>query len=198
MQPLTVLLMGPQGSGKGTQLELLRAFLEQKTKAPVLCFESGKEFRSFTQGERFTHRCVRESLERGERQPEFLATLLLGSFLVNHASAGEHLIIDGFPRTVLQAEVLDSAVTFYKRSPVHVVVLDINDSEAVRRLVKRGRHDDTDEGILERLRWYRAGVSPIIDHYQNKPGYIVSRVNGDQPAAGVHRAILAALCLDNA
>ena len=95
MHRLTILFMGPQGSGKGTQLELLKDILAKKGEMPVHSLETGKAFRSFMRGERLTHRLVRESLGRGERQPDFLATFLLGSLCIEHINGNEHLIIDG-------------------------------------------------------------------------------------------------------
>lgn len=193
MQLFTILLMGPQGSGKGTQRELLERFFAEKKDAPVRSLETGMAFRSFIQGKGFTHQLVRESLERGERQPDFLATHLLASLFVEHVAGDEHLIIDGYPRTLSQAEIFDGAMQFYKRSPVQIISLELGESKAIERLVKRGRKDDTEEGIKERLRWYRDEVAPITDLYRSRTRYRVHEINGDQAVEEVHRDIVKAL-----
>jgi guanylate kinase len=173
-RPMAIILMGPQGSGKGTQLALLRDHFESKQE-PVLTVETGKAFRVFVEGKGHTYDMVRESLMRGERQPDFLASLLWENFFVEHIKGNEHLVMDGFPRTLLQAE--------------------LDESKAVERLLKRGRADDTESAIRERLRWYREEVEPIIGYYQKKPGHVVLPINADQSIEVVQRDILQALKL---
>lgn len=73
-RPMAIILMGPQGSGKGTQLSLLREYFQTKN-TKVLTVETGKAFRAFIEGKGYTHDLVRESLLRGERQPDFLRLL---------------------------------------------------------------------------------------------------------------------------
>ena len=195
MEPLTILFMGPQGSGKGTQLELLKGFLAKKGETPIHSVETGKMFRSFMRGERLTHRLMRESLDQGKRQPDFLATFLLGSWCVENIAGMEHIIIDGYPRTLPQADTFDGVMQFYKRYPAHVVSLELDETRAMERLLKRGRHDDNTQGIRERLRWYREEVSPIIDMYRSREYYIVHAINANQAIENVHRDICAALKL---
>lgn len=94
--------------------------------------------------------------------------------------------MDGFPRTLLQAEMLDTALGFYHLYPLKVILLELNEAKAVERLVKRGREDDTETAIRERLRWYREEVEPIIDYYRKKPGHVVITINADQSVEAVH------------
>lgn len=203
MEPLTILFMGPQGSGKGTQLELLKDFLAKKGASllatqgemPVHSIETGKMFRAFMEGEHFTHRLIRESLGRGERSPDFLATFLLASWCVENIAGGEHIIIDGYPRTMPQADTFEGVAQFYKRYPVQILSLELDEARAMERLLKRGRHDDNERGIAERLRWYREKVLPIIDLYRKREGYIVHSINAGQSIEDVHRDICALLKL---
>lgn len=191
-RPLSVIFMGPQGSGKGTQLALLSEFLKKRGEK-VLAVETGKAFRVFMEGINYTHELVREGLARGERQPEFLATLLWGSSFVDQITNGDHILMDGFPRTILETQILDTAMGFYHRYPVHIVFLELSEEKAVERLLKRGRHDDTEGAIKERLRWYREEVAPIAEYYKKAPGYLVHSIDGDQEIEQVHREILSAL-----
>src|SRR5262249_32683556 len=141
------------------------------------------------------NRLVKESLDRGERQQVFLPVYLWASAFIEQLTGNEHVIIDGSPRTILEAEVLDTAMMFYQRHPVQVIFLELSEEKAIERLLKRGRHDDTEDGIKERLRWYREEVMPVIDYYRTKQGYTVISINGDQTVDEVHQDIVKALGL---
>lgn len=183
--------MGMQGAGKGTQAHLLEEYL--KKSGEVFRFETGKNFRAFAEGEGYTAGLVRESLARGEVQPEFLSVMLWGGGFAREFTGAEHILIDGFPRSVRERELLSGALGFYKRLPARVLFLDITDEVAFLRMKERGRADDTDEAISERLRWYREQVSPIIDEYEKDSNYELVRVNGEQTVEAVHSDIVANL-----
>ena len=77
MNQLTVIFLGPQGSGKGTQVDLLADYLKKMDTRPVGVFGMGKMLRDFCTKEGYSQKLVRESIERGEMQPDFLVTTLL-------------------------------------------------------------------------------------------------------------------------
>lgn len=191
MPSLTIIFMGPQGSGKGTQLELLRKFIEaQDPERPVVQFEMGAALRAFGGKEGYSQNTVRESLARGEIQPDFLCTTLLTNALIENIRGDEHLLMDGFPRTLTQAKLLGPLFAFYKRENPTILSVTLDEGPAVERLIKRGRHDDTEEGIRKRFSWYREFVVPTLEYFQSDPLYRVVEVNGDQEAEKVHKDII--------
>ncbi|NCO61917.1 hypothetical protein GW879_00490, partial [Candidatus Kaiserbacteria bacterium] len=120
MQPLTIIFIGPQGSGKGTQIEKLDIVLNKKDPTrQTLDIQTGRRFRALAmRGEGYTEDHVSATLDSGVLQPLFLSVVLWGDAMREHLNPDCHVLIDGFPRTVAEAIVLESALSFYKRDSV--------------------------------------------------------------------------------
>ncbi|MDE1925032.1 MAG: nucleoside monophosphate kinase [Patescibacteria group bacterium] len=197
MQQQTIIFLGPQGCGKGTHAELLKRYLERADPArSVLYFSAGKQLRAFVDGKSYTADLNRSIIERGGLLPTFLSVHVFSEQLMREMKGNEHLIIDGFPRTEDQVPVLDSALRFYKRESPVVIYINISDEEALKRLLLRGRADDTEAGIKERLAWTREHIAPILDWFRNNPMYKVVEIQGEQTIEAVHRDIDKALGLN--
>lgn len=197
MQPYTVIFIGPQGSGKGTQIEKLDAALTAKDPTRrVVDIQTGRRFRALAaRGEGYTEQHVAETLDTGMLQPHFLTVVLWGDAMIQHVDPDCHLLIDGFPRTVEQAKVLESALSFYHRSPLHIINLDTPEEVVRERMKGRARPDDTDASIEERLRWYREETLPVVEYYRSRPDTVVLDIDGTDTIDGVHEAILTGLGL---
>jgi len=102
----------------------------------------------------------------------------------------EHLITDGFPRTEDQAHVLDSAMRFYERKQPTVLHITLSEGEAMKRLTKRGRSDDTEAGIRERLQWNREQAMPLNDWFKKNSLYRFLEIDGDRSVEDIHADIL--------
>ncbi len=187
---LTVMFSGPQGSGKGTQITKLTDYLTQKDTRKVVSFGMGKALREFAAKGGYTGDQVAESLARGELQPLFLASALLAEYFVEHLEGKEHLIVDGFPRQENQLAVYDSAIQFYKRLSPTILNVVISDDVAVERLLKRGRNDDTPEGIKKRLAWSSGHTKPVLEWFRKNPYYRVIDVDGERSIDEIHQDIL--------
>jgi adenylate kinase len=197
-QPYTVIFIGPQGSGKGTQIEKLKTVLEERdTRRRVVDIQTGRRFRSLAaKQETFAEDKVAETLDAGSLQPDFLSAVLWGQAMVDQLDPKSHLLIDGFPRTVAQIPDLEDALHFFERGTVIVINL-ITPEELVRtRMHSRARADDTDASIEERLRWYREDTLPVVDYYRARADTIVYDVDGTESIEGVHNQILTALNLN--
>jgi len=191
----TTIFLGPQGSGKGTQAKLLKEYLERNDSVhSVRYLEMGRSLREFGESGGYTQQLVHESLLRGELQPAFLSSYLMAKFFIEEVKGEEHIVVDGFPRELVQANIFDTAIEFYKRKPV-LLYVNVPDEEAVARLLKRGRNDDTEEGIRHRLSWSRVQMMPTIEAYKNNALYRVVEINGAQEREAVHQNILKALSL---
>lgn len=195
MQPKTVIFIGPQGSGKGTQIEKLDAVLKQLDPTrEVVDIQTGRRFRSLAaKQEGYTENHVAETLDSGVLQPLFLSVHLWGDAMHEHVDDTCHLLIDGFPRTTAEAKVLESALAFYKRNPVDVINLDTPEAVVRERMTGRGRADDTSDSIEARLKWYKEEVLPVIAYYRKREGATVHDIDGTLSIEGVHQAILGAL-----
>ncbi len=195
-KPLTFIFAGPSGSGKGTQVDLLKQYLAKKTpKIPQYSSYTGDGFRNLMNGTTLAAHLAKKIQEVGGLQPEFLAIYLWADNLIKNVTGKEHLFIDGSPRKPGEAIVLNSAMEFYRREPVHILDIVVSGAETKRRLLLRGRHDDTEEGIARRLSWYKTQVVPAVDYLKKQPRYRFYDIDGEQTPAEVHKSIIEALQL---
>jgi len=195
MQAQTFIFIGPQGSGKGTQADRLTAHLQESDSRDVFHFEAGQQFRKLADRSGYTSERVQETLTRGDLQPSFLATHFWGGAFIKNVDPRTHLIIDGSPRRMLEARIMDEALKFYKRSEPVVLHVDITREESFNRLSDRGRDDDTNSGIQRRLDQYEAETQPVIEHYQAKDGFRYEQIDGMQSVAEVEPEIRSAINL---
>ena len=189
MPQQTVIFLGPQGSGKGTQVELLAKHLEESDSQGIVYFSAGKTFREFSHRDNYTASLVRPAISRGELIPFFLTAGLWANDLAENMKENTHLLIDGFPRMVEQIPTLNSAMEFYNRKEVVVVNIDISDEEAVKRLLLRHRTDDTAEGIQKRLAWSREQAGPIEAWFKSNPRYRIVHILGERPIEEVQKDV---------
>lgn len=152
---MKILLIGPQGSGKSTQGKLLAQFLG----LPYI--SSGNLFREMG-GE------IKQILDQGKLVDDQTTAKIVEAKL-NGEEYGNGFILDGYPRTMEQIKLFDPG--FDK-----VIYLDLSDKEATKRLLARGREDDTEELIAERLRNYHREINPILDYYRQKE--ILKQIDG--------------------
>ena len=194
----TIVLVGPSGSGKGTQAALLKKHLhELHPDRPILHIETGSRFRNFIEQEGYTNNLMKTILGKGILAPDFITEWLFVSGLVDQMTEDTILILDGFPRTASQAMTLDSALDYYGRSSVSVLNINV-DPEIVReRLLDRGREDDQSiEAVNNRINWYAKNVLPTIKYLRVQPQYHVFDIDGAQSIDGVHTQIKEALKTD--
>ncbi|MEY2665346.1 MAG: hypothetical protein RLZZ480_451 [Candidatus Parcubacteria bacterium] len=195
---LTIIFVGPQGSGKGTQIEKLdKVMVEKDPIRRVVDIQTGRRFRALAaRSETFAEKKVAATLDTGMLQPDFLTHILWGEAMLDQLDPKSHLLIDGFPRTVTQAHVLDDAFTFFERKNIHVINLETPEEVVRARMASRARADDTSESIEERLRWYRDDTLPVLDYYRARPDITVHDIDGMDTIDGVHEQILTALKLN--
>lgn len=195
MEPLTIIFVGPQGSGKGTQIEKLDALL--RTKYPTrqtVDFQTGRRFRALAlRGEGYTEKMLAPTLDTGTLQPLFLSVLLWADAMSEHLDDQRHALIDGFPRTVAEATVLESAFAFYNRKKVIVINLNTPEEVVRGRMIVRSRKDDTLESIEARLKWYREETISVLAYYKARASTQVIDIDGTRSIDEVHAEILLAL-----
>lgn len=197
MEKQTVIFIGPQGSGKGTQIEKLDTVLRDLDPTRrIVDIQTGRRFRAMAaKSEGYTEKKIQATLNTGMLQPLFLSTSLWGDAMREHVDNQCHLLIDGFPRVVSEAEVLESALAFYERNPLSIINLDTPEEVVRERMHSRAREDDTTESIEERLRWYREETLPVVDYYRVRKDTVVHDIDGTDTIEGVHNQIIEALGL---
>lgn len=191
MQPQTFIFFGPSGSGKGTQAKLLQEVLKQKdSERKILYIETGQKFRELAEGDSLTANEIKNVLEKGGLMPVFLPIHIWTEYLVNNVKGDEHIFFDGVSRRLVEANVLDSALKFYKRESLTVISIECSDEWAIKLMKGRGRADDTEEEMKKRLAWYKENTVPAIEYFKNDPDYKFISINGEQTIEEVHQEIM--------
>jgi adenylate kinase len=186
--PLNVLLLGPQGAGKGTQASRISA------EYGIPHIASGEILRAEMQADTELGRRVKDVYDRGDLVSDDLMIELIRTRLAQ-PDTEVGFVLDGFPRTTVQAEALDAMFNEIGRSFSVVFALQIPDEVAFERLRKRaeieGRADDTDEAIRRRLENYHRETEPLIEYYRVR-GNLVP-IHGDRSENQVFAEIQSAL-----
>jgi len=193
--PQTFMFIGRSGCGKGTQAALLHDYIKkQDQKREILMIETGVKIRAFIAEEKgYAAELSREIYDAGVLQPGFLTTWTWSSVLIKELREDMNLMFDGTPRRILEAHLLDSAFTFFKREKPHLIFLNVSREWACERLLARKRMDDGKKDIDARLAWYDTEVVPAIEFYRNNSDYRFHNINGEQEIAKVHFDVIKSL-----
>ena len=192
----TYIFIGASGSGKGTQVALLKEYITKKDpETPIYYVQTGAYFREFIKSETYAAHVAREVQEHGGLQPSFLAMWIWSDLFVKNLTGNEHLILDGAPRTTSEAHHLDIAMKFFKRERPVVIYLKVHREWSFRHLMERaekeGRSDDNEASINRRLDWFDRDVLPTVNHYRRDRDYDFIEINGENSIEEVHREIIA-------
>ena len=187
---MNVLLLGPQGSGKGTQAKLIA-----KTYG-IPQVATGDMARELKELDTPLGHEVKEIYDRGE----LLSDDLIVRMIRDRLSRGDTIpgfILDGFPRNLAQAEALDALLEEVGRRLDVVFEFQIGDREVLMeriaiRAVEEGRTDDTPDAIRKRLEIYDRETAPLVEHYRAKHANVVG-IHADQPVDDVFAEVREAL-----
>jgi len=188
MHSLTVLFFGPQGSGKGTQVKLLIENLKKRSDRSIIHIDMGQLLRDMIAGGGYTAELTHEIVGVGKRMPDFMPIYLTTDALVKKFTGEEHIIADGLARGPDQTRGWDDAMVFYKRPDYQVISLELSEQESIKRLLARGRHDDTEGAIKQRLAWHKVEVEPQLGFLASR-GRTVHHINGERNIEEVHADI---------
>lgn len=196
----TVIFIGRSGCGKGTQADLLKDRINRldsdvsagAQKRQILYVETGEHFRKFIRGKSLSSELSKKAYERDDRQPDFLACWMWSNVLLEELEDDMHLIFDGAPRARPEAELLTTALGFYKREHPTVIHLNVSRSWSEKHLLSRGRTDDVNiVKIDKRLDWFDKDVMPAVEYFKTNPYYRFMEINGEQSIEKVHSDIVA-------
>lgn len=183
-----ILLLGAPGSGKGTQGKLLA----ERLGIPKIA--TGDIIRAAIQAASPLGQDAKRYYDAGQLVPDQVVLGLIKEELARPAAA-HGAVFDGFPRTDAQADLVDALLAERGQRLNHVLLLDVDEEELVRRLLHRarieGRADDTEDAIKTRLEVYHQQTAPLMAYYA--PRGVVHRVPGmgtvEQIAQEIKRVI---------
>jgi adenylate kinase len=185
---MKLLLIGPPGSGKGTQGQLL------SDRFGLTHIAAGDLLRNEVDAGTPLGKEVADYLDRGELVPDELIIDLLMPVVIESV-AGRGYVLDGFPRSVGQAQVARRMAEEAGATPNAVIYLEASREELVRRILERakieGRSDDTEEVIHNRLQIFDEATHPLVDYYRGRGLLHVIDANQSEEAVAEH--ILAAI-----
>ncbi|MEL6158004.1 MAG: adenylate kinase [Cyanobacteria bacterium J06623_5] len=171
-----LIFLGPPGAGKGTQAQVLCEICD------VPHISTGDILRAAVKAKTELGQKAESYMNAGELVPDELMLDLIRERLSQEDTA-KGWLLDGFPRNVEQAEFLNELLEEIEQSCEFVINLEVPDEVLVARLLERGRKDDQEEVIRNRLEVYREQTEPLIDLYRNRQQLL--SVNGNQPMDAV-------------
>lgn len=178
------ILLGPPGSGKGTQAERLASLYQ------IPHISTGDLLREAVANQTELGRKAKEYMDSGNLVPDETIIGMVRDRL-DQADAKAGWILDGFPRSVSQAEFLDKLLQEISQELDIAINLDVADDIVVSRMLGRGRADDNEETIRRRLEVYREQTAPTIDYYSDRDKLV--SVDGDRDIDEVTAALQAAI-----
>jgi adenylate kinase len=191
---MRIVLMGPPGSGKGTQATRLA----QRLAIPHL--STGDMLRASVSAGTPVGKKAKAVMERGELVSDEIAIAVVAERILQ-PDAENGFILDGFPRTVGQARALDDLLRAEAHNLNCVLELRVDEDVLLRRILNRAkeatanghstRSDDTEEALKVRLQQYRQQNSPLTDYYRSKG--ILRDIDGLQPIDLVAASLLRAI-----
>lgn len=185
---MNLLLIGPPGSGKGTQGQLL------SDRFGLVHIAAGDLLRAEVEAGTPIGKEVSEYLDRGELVPDQVVIDLLMPVVVQSAAQGGY-VLDGFPRSVGQALVARTLAEEAGATPDAVIYLEASHHELIRRILARakveGRSDDTAEIIDNRLEVFDEATRPLVDYYRGRG--LLRVIDANQSEEKVAEHILAAI-----
>lgn len=167
-----LIFLGAPGAGKGTQAKIL------SSEYYIPHISTGDILRTAVQQQTALGVKAQSYMDRGELVPDQLLYDLIRERLTQPDTVEQGWILDGFPRTLPQAEFLDGLVAEVNQPYEYVVYITVPDEALVQRLLGRGRKDDNEVVIRNRLRVYYEQTAPLTDYY-SKLGKLVD-IQGDK------------------
>ena len=178
-----VIFLGPPGAGKGTQAVTIA---KEKNLAHI---STGDMLREHVSNETELGMIAKTLLDEGKLVPDSLVIEMLQERLLSNDCVNG-AILDGFPRTIAQAESLDKISEEFKISKV--IVFEADRDELIKRILNRGetsgRSDDTEESVSVRLEVYENDTAPLIEYYKQRN--LVSKINAVGEVENIYNLIL--------
>lgn len=185
---MRLVLLGPPGSGKGTQATLLKDRLE------IAHISTGDLLRAAVAAETELGKIAKATMDAGELVSDDLVLQLLEERL-NQSDVARGYILDGYPRNLAQAEALDQLLTRLNQRIDHALALNVDEEQIVQRLAQRaseqGRTDDSEDVVRHRLHVYQEQTAPVASYYENQG--LLTNIDGVGSVEEINQRLQAAL-----
>ncbi len=185
---MRLVLLGAPGSGKGTQAKLL------KDEFNIPHISTGDLLRAAVAAQTELGMAAKIVMDKGQLVSDDIVLGMLKERLAEQ-DAKKGFILDGFPRNLVQADMLDNLLAEINMPAQHAILIEVNPEEVVARIAKRaeieGRTDDTEAVVRDRIKIYETQTAPVVEHY--KKHEILSEVLGSGTIEQVQQRLLAVL-----
>lgn len=191
-KPQTFIFVGRSGSGKGTQLELLKEYLSSKYKdIPIKSIIMGEIYRNFFKKSGYIQDIARDvTIKQGKFQPNFLTNSLFVCNIIDIADESSILFFDGYPRTVEQLELIKELLKYIKRENPIVINIEVTKENVKNRMLLRARTDDSESAIESRLNEYDKFILPMLEVIKSDSFFKYFEIDGEGKIPDIHADII--------
>ena len=187
------LFFGPPGSGKGTQKGMLADVLGGEESDSLAVIETGQLLRDTVEGkETLIQRLLGDIMDKGGLVPSAFPITMWVNKLMEESGEYDHIIVDGAGRMLIEAKIIIGLLHFFPDPNIHIIYLDVHDEEVTDRLLKRGRSDDKEDVIKNRLVEYKneeTGTTASINFLRDNDDVTFHTVDGVGAIEAVHQRV---------
>lgn len=180
----TLVFLGRSGCGKDTQIGFLMRRPDFKSAIKV---NTGDAFRKIAEKDSPLGKKIKKMITEGGLAPMWFASSLWIHQIDDLLKNEEIILLDGVARQPKEAELLDEVMEFIARPKPIAILLDISEAESKKRLLLRGRLDDTEASILKRLVWFKTNAMVNVEYYRKAKRII--EINGEQAPGAVFKEL---------
>ena len=184
---MIIILFGAPGVGKGTQATIL------SERLGIAHLSTGDAFRAAIKNQTDVGKLAQQFVDAGDLVPDDVVARIVVEAMAD-PSFDHGCILDGFPRTRGQADALDMILDNNGHALHRVINLVVDDAAIIERLLSRGRQDDTEDVIKNRLEVYRSETAPLLDHYGERK--LLVTVSGIGSVEEVNQRVLDAVQME--
>jgi len=180
-----IILFGAPGCGKGTQAELLLEKLEDQLSH----ISTGDVFRALVSQPNPIGRYVKDRMESGKLIDDQVTMSLFNAYFFTVLDESKYMLLDGYPRSVVQMEGLEKLAKEYDRSVIGIY-FEVNEEETIKRISSRGRTGETEEVIRTRMEEYYTHTHPIVDAFAQR--WELIKIDANRSIEAIHTDVMKA------